>query len=201
MRTWMSVVAVLGLVTGCGDDFGGEVKGTVGGQTLDVKEAVFMTVPVGIGANFQLVYLSDRDGLCETLKTLNTKVPRDATILELLMLNVDADGEVGSAGVGTYSIVDPSTDTSALAGRLALGNFIKTGPQCESVLSGEQGTAMDGAIELSELESGDDGFAEGRFDMQFGPGATERLEGDFKARPCELPASFFEEPTSSPTCG
>lgn len=192
MRTWTRVGAVAlvlaGGLTGCGDGIGGEAEGQVAGHSLDVQDAIFTTLPLGIGVSAQYIALSDVDDLCAALQaTTSTNRPRSATVLDFALFNVDAAGDFGLADTGTYSILGPMDED--LTGRVAAGALWKTGAQGEELI-GEEGLSTDGAVELSSVESGEDGVAEGRFDVKFGVSA---LKGKFQARACALPASYFNQ--------
>ena len=79
----------------------GTLTGTVNGQTLTVRDAVFGITPGSLNVN---VVVGDRTGLCSLLTA--TTIPGPTTVFGFGMLNLATPVTPAAVGLGTYSYVD-----------------------------------------------------------------------------------------------
>ncbi len=118
MRRWM----VLGLLAcACGSDSGssgpGSISGTVGGQPLSVKDAVF-----SLEDNAVLVVISDQANMCALLG--GTTLPGTTTALYLSLANFVPPATVNGHVTGDYAFFDLGGMTfPTTAGRYWYGGF------------------------------------------------------------------------------
>ena len=131
MKRWM-VVGLL--VCACGGDKGsppgpGSISGTVGGQALNVKDAVF-----AFDGNAVLVLVVDRENICSALS--GTTLPGTTTVLFLSMANFVPPSTVNPHVTGDYAFFDLGSMTlPGTAGRYWFGEFDTVSASCLATTS------------------------------------------------------------------
>jgi hypothetical protein len=191
MKRWL----VLGLIAcACGSSNGGSpdaggnpnpggsLTGTVGGQPLDVEEAVF-----GIDPTTKLVwvYAADRTGVCALLG--GTTLPGTTTALALVMVNVTGTS-TGDYTAGNYAWIDLSS-TSGLPppGLYWAGSFAVATSCTASTTS----TATAGTVSVTQVGNSTGTHLKLNLtNVKFG---TDTLNGSLEASYCTTAAA--------PTCG
>jgi hypothetical protein len=126
MKRWM----VLGLLAcACGSDNGGasgpgSVTGTVGGQPLNVKDAVF-----NLKNNVVTVVVTDRENICSLLS--GTTLPGTTTVLFLSIANFVPPATVNPHVTGDYAYFDlGGASLPTTAGRYWYGGFETVTASC-----------------------------------------------------------------------
>jgi hypothetical protein len=126
MKRWI----LLGMLAcACGSDNGGtpdagsgpgSVTGTVGGQALNVKDAVFGIDPLSKAA---VLIVADRTGLCALLG--GTTLPGTTIALGLVLVDFGVAGPVDHT-TGDYAWIDPATPIPPFPapGRYWFGSFL-----------------------------------------------------------------------------
>lgn len=185
--TWALAAAAAAALAGCGG-VGGEAEGSVAGHSLDVKDAVFMSVRIGPESDVQLVVLSDQEDTCGTLHNVMQSAVPNATLFTLELVRQD-DAGLLHAGPGEYRGAPVSGDVDALRGALALGTFERTDALCRRTVPLADAETAGGKARLESVRAGPGGHAEGTFDLTFGPQGADRLRGSFRAGWCELPVA------------
>jgi hypothetical protein len=182
MKRWL----VLGLlVCACGssssnnnnnngvDAGSGSITGTVGGQPLAVKDAVF-----GFEGNAVLVLVGDQQNLCTALG--NTTLPSQLTVLLLSLANFTPPSTVNPHDTGDYAFFDlgggglPTT-----AGRYWFGDFDVVGTNCLATAT-HPGTGGTVTVTQTGNTSGTH-FKANLTGLQFG---TDTLNGSIEATYC-----------------
>jgi len=167
---------------------GGTFEGTVAGQSLDVKEAVFTYVDTeGAAGRTRVlgVVLSSQTGLCARLKT--NQQPGNLTTFSLGLFSVTG-AAIAPGTFTSFSFASPVFVQAA---------FDRTDAQCESTLESGEGLGESGSVTLESFEAKAGGVARGAFDIKVGE-QGDSVKGTFNATFCDVPVA--EEPTD-PVCG
>ena len=182
MKRWF----VLGLlVCACGSDNNnnggtsgpGSITGTVGGQPLAVKDAVF-----AFDGNAVLVLVGDQQNLCTLLGSAT--LPGQLTALLFSLANFAPPTTVNPHVTGDYAFFDlgggglPTT-----AGRYWYGEFDLVGTNCAATAS-HLGTG--GTVTVTQTGSTGTHFKANLTGLQFG---TDTLNGSIEATYCANLAS------------
>jgi hypothetical protein len=151
----------------------GSITGTVGGQPLAVKDAIF-----AFEGNAVLVVVGDQQNLCTLLG--NTTLPGQLTVLLLSLANFVPPGTVNPHVTGDYAFFDlgggglPTT-----AGRYWFGDFDLVGTSCAATAN-HPGTGGTVTVTQTGSTSGTH-FKANLTGLQFG---TDTLNGSIEATYC-----------------
>ena len=186
MKRFLGAVAAV-VLAGCGGSSGGgDVKGAVAGQEMKgVKDAVYVSMPTGVGGSMGVVLVSDQGDLCDLMKKSDESTDvevRDASVLMFMLANVQGES-FGAVNAGSYAVV--SMDSEALDGRFAVALFDHVNGSGSSTV-GEAGVGTGGAVTLASVEAKEGGGAEGTFSVKFG---SDTLTGSFDAQYCDVPVT------------
>ena len=175
MRRWM----VVGLfVCACGSDGGGgsgpgSITGTVGGQPMNVKDAVF-----SLENNAVTVLVVDRENICSLLS--GTTLPGTTTALFLSMANFVPPASVNPHVTGDYAFFDLGGGTlPGTGGRYWFGGFETVTASC-TVATVSYGTGGTVSVTQTGNTSGTH-FKANLSGVQFG---TDTLNGSIEATYC-----------------
>jgi hypothetical protein len=194
---WISVasVAIGGLTTGCNSG-PGSFTGTVAGNSLEVKDAIFFTQPItqgtlSLGSGVVLL-MSSQTGSCDMLK--NNQLKANSTGFGSILgvagggLNIESNLTTGSYRIlTTTDLLNPPPSGT----RLAIPAFEKLDAQCQNSI-GTSGDATSGTVNVDSFTNNK--TLTGHFDLDFG---TDSGTGDFNATFCDYQASTVE---TTPTC-
>lgn len=186
MKRWLGAVAAVGLVA-CGGDGGtGAVQGAVTGQGMKaVEDAIYLSLPSGMGGDMGIVVVSDHGGMCDLMKESGESASapvRDASMLMLMLANVQGMS-FGAVDAGSYPVA--SAESEEVAGRFSMAIFDHVDSTGSSTV-GEAGMGTGGAVTVASVEAKKGGGAEGTFTLQFGEDA---LTGSFDAQYCDAAVS------------
>src|SRR5678815_118122 len=175
MKRWM-VVGLL--VCACGSDNGGgsgpgSITGTVGGQPLNVKDAVF-----SLENNAVTVLVVDRENICSLLS--GTTLPGTTTALFLSMANFVPPGTVNPHVTGDYAFFDLGGGTlPGTGGRYWFGGFETVTASC---MTTSTNLATAGTVTVTQVgNSSGTNFKANLTNLQFGTGT---LNGNIEAKYC-----------------
>lgn len=187
MRTRLESRALLLLVAlGCGGDgSSGNVKGTVLGNALNVRESVFYRLPDNhsFPAGSVEVVLADQPGVCDAVRA--SHYLKSATALQLTLAHFSA-ADAGALGidVGTYTVVG----AMQTPGGFAQVSFGKDDGMCMSTLSATV-TQSSGTITLTNIDQKPGGFLDGTFALTQGTenqdAGIDAISGSFHAAWCD----------------
>ena len=176
MKHWL----VLGLlVCACGGSDNnsggsgpGSISGTVGGQPLAVKDAVFT-----IDNNAVLVLVADRANICSLLG--GASLPGNTTVLLLSMANFVPPTTVNPHVTGDYAFFDLTGGSfPTTAGKYWFGEFDIIDTTCAAT-STHSGTG--GTVSITQTGSTTAHVKANLTSLQFG---TDTLNGNFDATYC-----------------
>ncbi len=185
MKRWM----MLGLLVGaCGSNNGsgssgpGSISGTVGGQPLNVKDAVF-----SLENNAVTVVVTDRENICSLLS--GTTLPGTTTALFLSIANFVPPSTVSPHVTGDYAFFDLGGSTlPTTAGRYWYGGFETVTASCTQATAA---LATGGTVTVTQTgNTSGTQFKANLTGLQFG---GDTLNGSIEATYC--PA------LSTTTCG
>lgn len=169
--TLLSFGAAL-LLAACGSP--GEVKGTVDGRELVVRDAVFTKAD----GRWPRVILSDVEDLCSVVQG-NAVASEDARFLVMTLSRFDGEEpvEVVPGGYTVYDVLDESSAPDARASAFfdAAGQFGFTST------STSRHFAREGTVQLRRFSPENE--IAGDFELKVGPG-LESLKGSFSAPFC-----------------
>ena len=154
------------------------VSGTVSGNALNAKDAVF-----GVQDEQLYLFIGEHDALCSAVAS-NAHFA-NASALALALKSQDGSGNPMPIVPGKYAVVTP--DNFDAAATAAFARFLRTGPDCADVLSDDQSYAISGSVTIDSVENGKD--ARGSFDIKVGTQADE-LTGSFDAGYCEALTTY-----------
>ncbi len=186
MKRWM----ILGLIAcACGssdggnNNPGGSITGTVGGQPLDVKDAVF-----GVdAAKAVFVFVGDRTGICSLLA--GTTLPGTTTVLQLALVNIigPTNAHLGDYTVGNYAWIDLGNPSISSPG-LYFGAGFAVASSCTTV---PHTVATGGTLTVTQVGNSTGTHLKATLtNLKFG---TDTLNGTFEAAYCAEAVN--------PTCG
>jgi hypothetical protein len=176
MKRWM----VLGLlVCACGSDNGGgssgpgSITGTVGGQPLNVKDAVFV-----LENNEVLVLVVDRENICSVLS--GTTLPGTTTAMFITMANFSPPASVNPHVTGDYAFFDLGGGTlPGTAGRYWFGGFESVDASCMATTTT---FATGGTVTVTQVgNNSGTNFKANLTNLNFGTGT---LNGSIQATYC-----------------
>jgi hypothetical protein len=166
------------LVCACGSDNGGgsgpgSISGTVGGQPLNVKDAVFV-----LENNAVVVLVVDRENICSSLS--GTTLPGTTTALFLSIANFVPPGTVNPHVTGDYAFFDLGGGTfPGTAGRYWFGGFESVDASC---MTTSTNLATAGTVTVTQVgNSSGTNFKANLTNLQFGTGT---LNGNIEAKYC-----------------
>lgn len=183
MRRSVLVGLSLGLgLLGCGNS--GVVTGTVAGNTLTVRDAIYATATDGQDT-VALIELSSMSGVCELAKA--GKVSKNEIGLQITLAQVDSQGHLQAPSAGTYLVGDDiTTSTAQQAGAL----FLKNDSSCQDTIDLSTGDAVAGKVVITRVDANG---AEGTFDITVGNQA-DHLTGSFNAATCAISSTTSQTP-------
>jgi hypothetical protein len=177
MNSRIAVLSLVGVLVGCG---GSVFDGKVAGNTLDVKDAIFIQPRNEEGkVTTATVYLSDKTDLCATLKA--GRRPKNASIFSVTVMRSNGTA-ILSPEVGEYTIV---TAEPTGAGSFAGAGFSKYDANCTNTLADDAVGARSGLVKVSEFRAETNGRMSGTFDVTIGVQA-DKVKGSFGANFCDL---------------
>jgi hypothetical protein len=180
MNRWM----VIGLIVcACGSNSGGSppgpgsISGTVGGQPLNVKDAVF-----NIDGNEVTVVVTDRENICALLS--GTTLPGTTNVLFLSLANFVPPATLNPHATGDYAFFDlgggaPPTST----GRYWYGGFETVDASCHA---GIPSFATGGTVTVTQVGNTSTHLKASLTGLHFG---TDTLNGNIEAAYCAAIAS------------
>lgn len=164
-----------------------ELKGTVGGTSLQVKEAFFFPyVANGTVLGTSLV-LSSVSGLCDELRA--GRMFSNVTVASVTFFEKSSTGYLSEAHVGTWSVITPQNPP---AGQWAYGKFSTTDSTCQPV---KEVGATSGFVSIDSYDKAVKRQSTGTFDITWG---ADRTTGTFTAAYCDLPNGLASNTTCSP---
>ncbi|MEW5739851.1 MAG: hypothetical protein AB1938_13045 [Myxococcota bacterium] len=151
----------------CGQ--GASVDGKVAGQSMTVRDAIFLVPHGPLGQAGSIVILSDQENLCDKLLTERTM--KKASFL-VMNLTASVDGRVLAPDVREYrvGVSSPIADVA----------FLPTDTNGSKALEESRGRATSGYVRVEELDT--DHVMRGSFELQVG--FVDSLKGSFEARRC-----------------
>ena len=184
MKRWMVIgliVCACGSSNNGGSSGPGSINGTVGGQPLNVKDAVFTLENNGV-----LVLITDRENTCALLS--GTTLPGTTNALFLTMANFVPPATVNPHTTGDYAFFDLSGGTlPPTAGRYWYGGFETVDTSCHI---GTSAFATSGTVTVTQTGNTTTHFKANLTGLHFG---TDTLNGNIEATYCAA--------LSTPTCG
>jgi hypothetical protein len=191
------LVLLLVVLTACGGP--GNFEGTVQGNSLPVKETIFLQgtnvasqTGSSAGGSGVVILMSDQTHLCDKLKS-NELVPNSTEFIILLGVSQGGLTFSDALSTGKYRLFNALTDIIpplAAGTRIAFPLFTKLDGQCQNGL-GLGGAASGGSVTLDSFKPVSGGYASGSFDLSFnsdsGKGSFNALFCDFQ--PAAAPAA------------
>ncbi|MFN0060942.1 MAG: hypothetical protein ACKVPX_00285 [Myxococcaceae bacterium] len=185
------------LLSACGGP--GNFDGTVGGNSLSVKSALFYTQPfgaAGVGGSAVGLALTDQADACERLKA-NRLAPNSAGVGFGLGVTAGGLNITASLTTGAYrlfsllDVVSPPPNGT----RMMIGGFENYDANCAGTLGSTQGLITAGSLQVDAFQAGSDGYLKGTFDLSFG---VDTAQGSFNAVFCDfVPTGNQPAPTCS----
>lgn len=181
------VVVALSLMGAFACGNGGTFNGTVSGNSLSVKDAVFSVTRVDGKIQYSNLILADAPNLCTSLRA--NRNPKSVTVFAASFVRSNVAGEVLATDVGDYTVVT----TYSLEGgtRSSIAAFFKTDANCTTINTEEQGAGKSGIIKISEYNPSTEGKMSGTFDITFGE-QNDKVSGSFSADYCDVPTFATE---------
>lgn len=172
------VVATLGVISllACGPT--NSFSGSVQGQMMQPKEAIYAVQTLSGGGQAFTMIISDQTGLCNLYTSGHQ--PKSATAMGFIAEVLDSSGSTTlNLATGAYTVVSVGAGGS---GNLALSFFDKVDSTCNSLLSGQQSaTGTGGTFTLNAFSASNNGNANGSFNVNFG---SDHASGTFNATAC-----------------
>jgi hypothetical protein len=168
------------------------VRGTVLGQGIEVRDALYMRYPLkhvdGEPVETVSILLSDKPDLCSYLR--NDSVPRNLTLFGITLQR----GPHLVVNPGAYDVRAPVVDPEGgeTRGR-AYAQLLRLDDQCSPVLPASSTTyivAHEGALELHTGGTETAPRVNGTFEFSFGP-QQDTVSGRFDAALCPLRSHQF----------
>lgn len=159
----------------------GAMQGTIDGETLVVRSAVFVESAHPTWGVFRTIILSDAPGLCAHLASHGFN-PSNSKSLEFQFTRKYDDGHPVELDAGDYEIKGQSS-------RTASAWFSKLDSECYDQILSADGTATKGSISIDSIDLGTGGHARGSFDLTFGPN-EDVVTGSFNAVHCKADLIF-----------
>lgn len=177
MKRWMVAVGLLACA--CGSDKGGgasgpgSISGTVGGQQLNVKDAIFV-----LEDNAVLVLVVDRENICTALS--GTSLPGTTTSLFLSIANFVPPASVNPHVTGDYAFFDLNGGTlPGAAGRYWFGGFESVTASCVATTTT---LATAGTVSVTQTGNSTGTHLKANLtNLKFG---TDTLNGNIEATYC-----------------
>lgn len=174
MKRWLVISLV---VCACGSSHGGSsgpgsISGTVGGQPLNVKDAVF-----SLENNAVLVAVGDRENICALLS--GTTLPGATNVLLLSMANFAPPTTINPHATGDYAFFDLGGGTlPSTAGQYWYGEFVGVNTSCQAT-----GTALatSGTVTVTQTGSTTTHLKANLTGLHFG---ADTLNGNVEATYC-----------------
>ena len=164
---------------------GSVAHGSVLGDQLEVKDAIYMRYPLRTGSGEVVetvsVLLSDKPELCRYLQA--DTVPRNMTVLAFTLQR----GPNHAVNPGTYDVRAPDESSGAAPRGRAYAQFLHLDAHCNPELpaSSTAVVAHDGTLELRGIRQDVRPHVEGGFDLSFGP-QKDKVNGVFDASECQV---------------
>jgi len=175
VKRWMVIgliVCACGSSNSGGSSGPGSISGTVGGQPLNVKDAVF-----SIENNAVLVGVTDRENICALLS--GTTLPGATNVLFLSLANFVPPATVNPHATGDYAFFDLSGGTlPPSAGRYWYGAFETVDTSCHTTAST---FATSGTVTVTQTGNTTTHFKANVTAVHFG---TDTLNGNIEATYC-----------------
>jgi hypothetical protein len=168
------------------------VRGTVLGQGIEVRDAIYMRYPLkhvdGKPVETVSILLSDRPNLCDYLR--EDSVPRNLALFGITLQR----GPSLVVNPGTYDVRAPVVDPEGgeTRGR-AYAQLLRLDDECSPVLPASSTTyivAHEGELELHTGGSQAAPRVNGTFEFSFGP-QQDAVSGRFDASLCPLRSHAF----------
>lgn len=167
----------LSMLVGCSK---GSMSGTVGGNNLNVADAIFANVNDNSGASvFALLVMSDKPNLCDSLKA--NRVAKQATSISFAIVRYNSDDKVLAPDIGDYTVIEGNAPG---AGNFASAGFGHTDANCTNTLSESASTGRSGLIKVTNFKPETNGNMAGTYDVTFGAG--DHVTGGFNASYCDI---------------
>ena len=176
MKRWMVIgliVCACGSSNSGGSSGPGSISGTVGGQPLNVKDAVFNVE----SNNVVTVVITDRENICALLG--GTTLPGTTTVLLLSLANFVPPATLNPHATGDYAFFDLSGGTlPPSAGRYWYGAFETVDTSCHTTAST---FATSGTVTVTQTGNTTTHFKANVTAVHFG---TDTLNGNIEATYC-----------------
>jgi len=194
----MALLSIVFSIFSCGDgtksveehDAGteaslGTFSGTVAGQSLTVRSAVFgETIVFGRFRGTEVI-LSDVPDLCDAITANRT--PKNATFFRATMFIRDFDNELVSPGAMTYTVipsVDPLNDEPFYLSGKSIASFSRNNDNCQDTLPSGQGVGISGFVKVDEIYYQSGGKMSATFDVTLGD-QKDKVKGSVSADYCD----------------
>lgn len=188
MKIQMAVFAGLAsALVGCGPF--NTFEGNVSGVTLSVKDAIFYNPKVDGNIRSTVIYLTDKENLCASLKANRTN--KNLTGLAMVLIRSNADGTILAPTTGEYSVVKDLTTMPQMG---AWASFNKSDANCTNSLTTESSLGQSGTVKVDKMDATANGAITGTFDITFGT-QKNLTKGSFSARYCDI-----SETPEKPSC-
>lgn len=170
-------VGVIGLavLVGCGGP--GSFDGSVAGNRLNTKSAIFL-----MSSNVLMVLLTDVDGTCAKIKAGQLSKNMSSFVLGIVQ---QENNTFVTPTPGDYAIIGPG---AAAPSKFAVGSFGKSDANCRNTLTDQQSQANGGTLKLSSYKAEAGGTAVGTFEVTVGSQA-DKAKGSFNAEFCDFSRS------------
>jgi len=176
MKRWMVIgliVCACGSSNNGGSSGPGSISGTVGGQPLNVKDAVFNVE----SNNVVTVVITDRENICALLG--GTTLPGTTTVLLLSLANFVPPATLNPHATGDYAFFDLGGGTAPTsAGRYWFGGFETVDASCHP---GTPTLATGGTVTVTQTGNTTTHFKANVTAVHFG---TDTLNGNIEATYC-----------------
>ena len=171
-----ALLVALATLAGCGS--AGSFNGTVAGNQLAVRDAIFGVTRDSAGKpTTAVLVLADVPDICTTVKA--NRNPKGATYVSVVLTRVSGL-TLGPPDVGDYTVAAfPSSGNAAIG-----GTFIKNDPSCLNTVAGQSATFKSGLIKIANYRAEAGGGMSGTFDLTIGNQA-DKITGGFNAHFCD----------------
>jgi hypothetical protein len=170
----MSSFKMLMLVTpllamGCESSF----TGSVGGESLTIKDSVFMPMKSGDTTVGVVALLSDYPNLCAAFKA--GREPKAAKFMSIEISEI-IGGQAQAPGTGDFTV----DQTAGVDGKHAYGEFRVTDEHCAAT---RDVGSKSGLVKVSHVEPSDKGLLNAKWDLTFG---DDQVKGEIVATFCDF---------------
>ena len=165
------MLAALVVVTGCAGSFDGKV----GGETMTVKDSVFLPVKSGDKIVGLSVVMTDQENTCDLLKA--NREPKASKWVQLQLYELN-DAQLLYPEKGDFSVGSGYTLAN---GKHAYGRFHVRDENCTD--KDASADTESGLIKVTNVQPQDKGTLYATWDITFG---SDQVKGSFNANYCDV---------------